>query len=451
MKRTTTSIAALFYALLAIAAPPSIVQRNLTWHAETAVMPYEESTEPIQFLRFDGAIYKPEISTLPYYSERFELPSFGEFRVAFSNMVYEPLEKTPSDDDTAIAEQINPSTSVENDRGSYYGRVTFMPIRRTGAGRYEKLVSFELQLDFAQLPLPGKPRGGNTYTSALSEGDIYKFSVEKTGVIKLDFDFLKNKLGLPLESIDPRTIKIYGNGGGILPELADATRADDLIENAIEVIGEDDGKFDSGDYILFYGQGADIWYFDNAKQTFSYPKNFYSLLNYYFIKTGGSNGLRIEDQPSLTGATYTTSTFSDFVRYENEKYNLLHDWIYTQGAGRQFFSDYYKVTTESDFSNELKLPNLVPNEPVKLSASFAARIAQGNNANYSIIANGKTINSSFFGKTNGGTTDTYASIVGITDEFTPNGDLSIQLKFNRPDNTFNEGWLDYIELNLRRS
>lgn len=451
MKRTTTSIAALFYVVLAIAAPPSTVQRNLSWQPETAVMPYEDSTEPIHLLRFDGAIYKPEISNLPYYSERFPLSSFGEFRVSFANLVYEPLEKTPSDDDTAIAEQIIPSATVENDRGSYYGRVTFMPIRRTGAGRYEKLVDFELRLDFAPLALPGKPRGGNTYTSVLSEGDVYKFGVEKPGVYKLDFDFLKNKLGLPLESIDPRTIKLYGNGGGILPELADAPRADDLVENAIQVVGEDDGKFDSGDYILFYGQGPDIWYFDNTKQTFSFPKNFYSTKNFYFIKTSGANGLRIQDQPSLTGATYSTSTFSDFVRYENEKYNLLHDWIYTQGAGRQFFSDYYKVTTEDDFSDELKVPNLVPNEPVKLSAVFAARIAQGNTANYAIIANGKTMNSGNFGKTNGGTTDTYASIVSLSDEFTPTtGDLSLQLKFNRPENIFNEGWLDYIELNLRR-
>ncbi len=451
MKRTTTSIIALLLSVSAIATPPTTVERSLKWHEEKMVMPYEESTQAIPLLRFDGAIYKAEISSLPYYTERFELPSHGEFRVSFGNMVFEPLTKTPSADDAAIAEQINISTAVENDRGKYYGRVTFMPIRGNG-GSFEKLVSFQLRFDFVPTPMPGKPRGGNTYTSVLSEGDIYKLSVEKTGVHKLDFDFLKNKLGLPLESIDPRTIKIYGNGGGIIPELADAPRADDLVENAIQVVGEDDGKFDSGDFILFYAQGADRWYFDNAKQSYSYPKNFYSFKNFYFIKTGGSNGLRIEDQASLTGATYSTNTFSDFVRYENEKYNLLHDWAYTQGAGRQFFSDYYKVTTDDDFSEELQVPNIVPNEPIKLSAVFAARIEQGGgNANYVITANGKSMNSASFGKTAGGTTDTFASIIGINDEFTPtSGDLSIQLKFNRPENAFNEGWLDFIELNLRR-
>lgn len=451
MKRTTISLVALLLAALAFAAPPSVVQRTLQWSNEKMVLPYEDSTEPISLLGFDGAVYRPEHGSFPVYTERFAVPTFGTFSASIGNMVFEAFDKMPSADDAAITEQITISTSLEQDRTDYFGRVNFVPIRKVGQGRYERLVSFELRIDFSPLPQPGSARGGNTYSSVLSEGDVYKFSVKETGVYKLDFDFLKNKLGIPLESIDPRTLKLYGNGGGILPELADAPRADDLVENAIEIIGEADGKFDAEDYILFYGQGADIWYFSNEKQTFSNPKNFYDEQNFYFIKTGGANGLRVQNQPSLSGATYSTNTFSDFIRYENERYNLLHDWIYGQGSGRQFFSDYYKVKTDDDFSEELQLPNLLPNEPIKLSASFAARIAQSNNANYTITANGKNMTSGNFGKTNGGTTDTYASIVGITDEFNPGAStLDIQLKFNRPDNPFNEGWLDYIELNLRR-
>ncbi|MBI1226418.1 MAG: type IX secretion system sortase PorU [Bacteroidetes bacterium] len=451
MKRIETFIFALFTVTTALAAPPTVVQRSLQWSDEVKMMPYEDSTEPVNLLRFKGAVYNASHNTLPYFSERFPIPTYGDFMVSFGNMVFEPLEKTPSPDDEAIVEQINITTSIEKDRSDYFGRVMFMPIRKVGEGHYEKLVSFELRLDFAAKPQPIKPRGGNTFTSVLSEGEVYKFSTKETGVYKLDFDFLKNKLGIPIESIDPRTIKIYGNGGGILPELTDAPRADDLVENAIEIVGESDGNFDAGDFILFYGQGPDKWYYDNNGQVFNYPKNFYSKENFYFIKIGGTNGLRIQDQASLTGATYSTTTFSDFIRYEKESFNLLHDWVYGQGSGRQFFSDYYKVKTEDDFSNELQVPNLVPNEPVKLAAAFAARIAQNNNANFSIIANGKTMTSGNFGRTSGGTTDAFASLVSLNGEFTPtSSDLSIQLKFNRPENTFNEGWLDYIELNLRR-
>ncbi len=442
---------ALFSAILAIAAPPTVVQRSLQWSEEVKVMPYEDSIEPVNLLRFKGAVYNASHNTLPYYSERFPMPAYGEFMVSFGNMVFEPLEKTASPDDAAIAEQIKITTSVEKDRSDYFGRVMFMPIRKVGEGRYEKLVSFELRYDFVAQPQPVKPRGGNTFTSVLSDGDVYKFGTKQTGVYKLDFDFLKNKLGIPIENIDPRTIKIYGNGGGILPELTDAPREDDLVENAIQVVGEADGKFDAEDFILFYGQGPDIWYLDTASQTFRYPKNFYSEENFYFLKTGGANGIRIQEQTSITGATYSTSTFSDFIRYEKESFNLLHDWVYGQGSGRQFFSDYYKTKTEDDFSDKLQVSNLVPSEPVKITAAFAARIANNNSANFSIIANGKTMTSGNFGRTSGGTTDSFASLVSISNEFTPTTpDLDIKLKFNRPDNTFNEGWLDFIELNLRR-
>jgi hypothetical protein len=43
-----------------------------------------------------------------------------------------------------------------------------------------------------------------------------QFSVEETGVHKISKDFLR-KLDLPLDEIDPRTIRIFGRGGQMLP------------------------------------------------------------------------------------------------------------------------------------------------------------------------------------------------------------------------------------------
>jgi hypothetical protein len=33
----------------------------------------------------------------------------------------------------------------------------------------------------------------------------------------------------------------------------------DLVENAILIMGEDDGRFDESDYIIFYGRGVNFW------------------------------------------------------------------------------------------------------------------------------------------------------------------------------------------------
>jgi hypothetical protein len=41
----------------------------------------------------------------------------------------------------------------------------------------------------------------------------------------------------------------------MLPEKNGDACPDDLLENAIVVVGESDGKFNTGDYILFYAVG----------------------------------------------------------------------------------------------------------------------------------------------------------------------------------------------------
>lgn len=448
MKKLGTSFLALFSIALAFANPPSQIERTLRWSETTLVYPYENS-EPVYVLRFEGGVYEEDHPTLPYFSERFRLDSYGEFTAIFTKTTFESFDKQPSPDDASIAAEIQISTAIEKDRSDFFGRVRFMPLRKVSEGQFERLVSFELRLVFSPKPAPITLRGGNTYTSVLSDGDIYKFAVSSAGVYKLDFNFLKNQLGVPVENIDPRTIKLYGNGGGILPELVNAPRPDDLVENAIEIVGESDGKFDSGDYILFYGQGPDVWYFNEASQTFSYPKNFYDSKNYYFIKISPGNGLRIQSQPSLQAGTYTSTAFNDFLRYERESVNLLHDWSYGQGSGRQWFGDYFKVKTSENYL--FKIPNLIPSEEVKFSSAFAARIAQGFTSRYSITANGTKFNSSNFSTTKGGTTDTYANLQSISGSFVPNStDLSIALDFTTGGNSFNEGWLDFFEFNFRR-
>ena len=92
--------------------------------------------------------------------------------------------------------------------------------------------------------------------SVLSTGKWTKMGIIEPGVYRLDFDALASA-GFEPSSIDPRNIHIYGNGGGMLPQSNEVERPDDLLENAIEVVGEADGSFDQGDFILFYAEGSD--------------------------------------------------------------------------------------------------------------------------------------------------------------------------------------------------
>ena len=54
--------------------------------------------------------------------------------------------------------------------------------------------------------------------SVLSNGNWYKITTNKNGIYKLDYsDF--QALGVSVSSLQTSAIKLYGNGGGMLPKL----------------------------------------------------------------------------------------------------------------------------------------------------------------------------------------------------------------------------------------
>jgi hypothetical protein len=59
-------------------------------------------------------------------------------------------------------------------------------------------------------------------------------------------------MGLVSGNISSAAIRIFGNGGAMLPEWNAVPRPDDLQENAIEVVDGGDGVFNNNDYLIFY-------------------------------------------------------------------------------------------------------------------------------------------------------------------------------------------------------
>ncbi len=175
------------------------------------------------------------------------------------------------------------------------------------------------------------------YNSVLAEGKWVKFEAPEEGMYKITRDMLPS-FGIDPNAVDPRTIKIYNNGGKVLSENINAPRPDDLVENAILVVGEDDGKFDASDYILFYGRGTDFWDYDSAAQTIKRYFHPYSTKNYYWITSGGTTGKRITSEAGVNDPNAvvqnSTKAFADF---EEEKVNIGK-------TGTEYFGDNFSGT-----------------------------------------------------------------------------------------------------------
>jgi len=401
----------------------------------------ENGLNPLEIWRFEGAMYDEHHPSLPYFFHRIALDQYSRLEVTISNEVYEPFSKKKSPDDAVLGENIAIEKNVTRDRGQYFGKIQFIPIRKTGAGTFERLLSFTLEIT----PVPAAPpfpatRGGDpTYTSALSEGAIYKIAIPKTGVYKIDYNFLVEELGIAPAGIDPRNIQLLGNGGGMVPETVSEIRYDDLVENAIFVSGQEDGSFDQQDYILFFAQGPSIWSFDDA--TFYFRMNVYDTRNYYFLKIGSSAGKRIQEKSSVAGS-YTTTTFDDYIRKEDEKVNLLEKYELTQGSGRQWYGDYFK--NQHSFTYQFDLSDLDESEPVQMRVRFAGR-ADGP-TNFQVKAGNQTFTSpSISGTVLSNPNASFAAVSELSASFSASpGNQTIRVDYNH------EGWLDYIQLNFRR-
>ncbi len=283
--------------------------------------------------------------------------------------------------------------------------------------------------------------GSSVTNSVLSSGNWYKISVGQTGVFKIDYQLLKS-IGINPDNIDPRNISIYGNGGGMLPELNSASRHDDLVENPILVVGEGDGKFDAGDYILFYAQGPSLWSYNAANSSFDYNMNVYADENYYFITVGQSAGRRTVNAPAAGAATNSTSTFDELQQYEVDEKNL-------GSTGRGWFGDFFNFSVSSRTFN-FNLPNVVTSEPVNIQTAFAAK-SINNTSSVNVSANGQNISSFNINQIGNGSYPNYANAGSDIGSINLSSSaLSVQVSFNNSSSAA-EGYLDYIKVHGRRN
>jgi hypothetical protein len=424
------------------------LQKNLNWEKSPRTQTFSDG-ETLESWRFQGSTFSDETPSLPVFSDRIALQGPSELTVTVVAANFEPFTKKASADDAALGENFIIRTFVEQEGTRYWGRISFIPARKTG-NKIERATDFTLQIKVNQLPPVVKDRGGpNTYSSVLSDGSIYKFGVTGSNIYKLDYTFLKNTLGINnLDNIDPRTIRLYGNGGNMLSEKNSDARPDDLIENAIQVVGEADGKFDNGDYILFYAVGPNPWVYkaSTTDPQLIVRKHLYDGAAYYFIKTGiPGAGLRVADQASVS-ASITTEAFDDVRRIEDEKVNLLQFSGTGTGSGRRWFGDYFFQTRQRSY--EMNFPNIEPNSSARVKAEFAGRSGVGQTVR--LQADGNSFSRTITSVSVSNNEAPYASNTSLGGTFKPDGD-KVNLVIDYPDvSQQSEGWIDYIEVNARR-
>lgn len=411
-------------------------QFNINWDGtvvlETAISKIEIPSFDASHLNYNGDI------GLIFYSEweSSSVSSIDQNSVQISNVVYSTITATDLKD---LNTDLIPSTiyyklyntTARGQRSCYF---EMSPIIKKGSV-YKKVESFTLKYSNGSSLSANRAKTTNEISnSVLSTGDWYRFYIEETGVFKLTKSFLSS-LGINTNSVDPRTIKIYGNGGRMLPYANAENYPFDVIENAIKFVGEDDGSFDNGDFILFYGEGPKTY---NAESDTNL--NLYTDKTYYYVNVGSGDGKRIQSMPNIEAvADIEINTFQDYQFYEVDETNL-------GSIGRRWFGDEFDI--ESQRTYEFNFPNLVTTEPVSLS--LAAGSISEVSTSMTVSLNGNQLTTLSFGTIVSGSVlangASYNNIVTSASD-----DIVITLDYNNSGNPSANAYLDYINLEATRN
>lgn len=296
-------------------------------------------------------------------------------------------------------------------------------------GNYRRVVS--LKVDYNYGP-QGRNQPPGITNSVLSQGQWFKFKVEKTGVHKVDKAFL-NSLGMNTDGLNPQTIKIYGNGGQTLPLLNAKNQFFDLPEIAIQIVGGGDGSFDSGDYILFYGTSTEGYVEENESNLNPYTND-----SFYYVTAGGNPGKRIVSMVEPTASpTLTIDQFDDYKFHEKDEESPTK-------LGRKWYGNRFDIKNEQSYSFEF--PNIISGSQMNVVIKAGA-------ASESATSMAVTINNTSFDPLtfsalgiNG-----LLNLAQLTKEVPANNDtVQIDLAYNNSGNPSSIAYLDYISVWAKR-
>lgn len=371
------------------------------------------------------------------YEHQWEDTGFAnENSLQITNIVYGNLT---SEELRRVNKKLVPSSpkyriNSTKGRSIIYTTVAISPVVRVN-GQFRKINSFSVDYTYNR-----QPRGSNRTpltNSVLATGNWYKFKVEKTGVYRLTKSFL-NDLGMNTDGINPRNIKVYGNGGKPLPLRNLDNLIFDLPENSIQVVGEEDGSFDSGDFILFYGTGTEGY----NKQSFFEDGSFinpYSDESFYYVTVSGSPGRRVAPMIEPTGtANVTINRFDDILFHELDEFSPAK-------VGRRWFGNRFDIENEQSY--EFTFPNIAQGQPLEVTVRAAA--ASESATSMTIDINNTPVSPLGFAKINDPvllTIDSSREVITASSET-----VKVDLAYNNSGNPSSVGYLDYIRVEAIRN
>ncbi len=394
-----------------------------------------------ELLHFSNDVYENISTGLPYYFEQFEMLPYnndGKIEIISTNYEAVPVSQLKKILNTdSIPNEVNFHSFISYSKKKSFLQFSFIPLRRNkNTGTVEKLISFTFKKSEYNNRLKNIKSRVYASNSVLSTGKWQKIKINQTGIYKLTYKQITD-----MGFTNPENIKIYGNGGKPLSVFNSDFRYDDLVENPIWFEKGSDGIFNFGDYILFYAHGPVYWSYNSTKGIYTHALHPYSDESYYFITDDGLVSKTIQTLPVETNSpNITVNTFDDYNYHEIESGNFIK-------SGKLWVGENFNNVLSYDFN--FSFPAINQAEQATFIAMVYGRAATASSFNFNV--NGTSLGSANITAVQlGSVTSNNANSNWFIKPFTPNSSgLSFNVTYNKPADG-GEGWLDYIDVNVRK-
>ena len=427
-----------------LSAQISSVFYRFEWNAVKTIYLPDSTTKNV--LNVQGAFYPPSGDFLPVVRKSLSFPVDSLWVEKMESVAIDSGETLPAGPFLSGRYQ---TLSYRNFRaGGQNGTwVDIIPLfYDTLTGKIRKVISMQINVKTKGASAPTYFRKGEEHgNSVLATGEWFKLAVAEEGIYKIDRSMLA-KMGLPVDGLDPARLAIYGNGGKMLPQPNDAFRYDDLVERAIYVKGENDGRFDQDDFILFFAQDPHTHYFDPEDGAFVYGHNVYSDSSFYFLTIGDRNGKRVGTREDEGHGYPTIDYFDDYYIHELDKTNFLY-------TGREWYGERFDFDPVQNF--DFRIRGVLAGYEVKVTSVVMAQAFSP--VQFELYLNGETLGTQEVEEV---PESTY-SLKGRESKNTfflpadnvvrPDGSFKLNIQYKRPSSGSSKAFLNYFYLLVKRA
>ena len=227
------------------------------------------------------------------------------------------------------------------------------------------LVNYE-QARSWRLPAVGLGAGKLADEQAL-DGEVLRLAVRSDGLYKVTGADLA-EAGADLEAVAPDRLRMLYGGGRVLGLQRAVING--IHRREIPILVEDggDGRFDPGDFLLFYGEATQRWEYRRGEKRYFWRQNPFTEENVYFLDTGsGVEGRRMRQRSGSRdhGSALRTDSYRERLHLEDDRLIRLQSYSIKSG-----YDWYWEDFRRNARNYPVIVREAVPGTPVEIRVRF---------------------------------------------------------------------------------